>query len=101
VTGAERSPELPDVPSMSELGLPDINTKLWSGFFAPAGTPQPVIDKLIAEFGKALADPSVQSQLKAMAVNPGGPSGKEFAAYIDDDIKSFSDVVKAAKLTFP
>ena len=101
VTGAERSPELPDVPSMSELGLPEINTKLWSGFFAPAGTPQPVVDKLIAELSKALSDPTVQSRLKAMAVNPGGPSGKEFAAYIDADIMSFADVVKAAKLTFP
>lgn len=101
VTGAQRSSELPDVPSMSELGLPDVNTQLWSGFFAPAGTPQPIVDKLIGEFAKALADPTVQSRLKAMAVNPGGPGGKEFAARIDDDIKSFADVVKAAKLTFP
>jgi tripartite-type tricarboxylate transporter receptor subunit TctC len=66
----------------------------------PAGTPQPVVDRLIADLGKALADPDVQQRLKTMAVNPGGPSGKEFATRIDDDIKSFSDVVKAAKLTF-
>jgi tripartite-type tricarboxylate transporter receptor subunit TctC len=100
VTGAQRSAELPDVPSMSELGLPDVNTQLWSGFFVPAGTPQPVVDRLIADFGKALANPVVQERLKAMAVNPGGPSGKEFAARIDDDIAAFSAVVKAAKLTF-
>ena len=100
VTGAQRSSELPDVPNMSELGLPDVNTQLWSGFFAPAGTPQPIVDKLIAELGKALADPDVQQKLKAMAVNPGGPSGKEFARRIDDDIMSFAEVVKAAKLTF-
>lgn len=100
VTGSERSAELPDVPCMAELGLPDVNTKLWSGFFVPAGTPQPVVDKLIAELNKALADPLVQERLKTMAVNPGGPSGKDFAARIDSDIESFSAVVKAAKLTF-
>ena len=66
----------------------------------PAGTPQPVVDKLIAELNKALADPLVQERLKTMAVNPGGPSGKDFAARIDSDIESFSAVVKAAKLTF-
>jgi tripartite-type tricarboxylate transporter receptor subunit TctC len=100
VTGSVRSPELPDVPCMAELGLPDVNTQLWSGFFVPAGTPQPVVDRLIADLGKALADPDVQQRLKTMAVNPGGPRGKEFAARIDDDIEAFSAIVKAAKLTF-
>jgi tripartite-type tricarboxylate transporter receptor subunit TctC len=100
VTGARRSPELPDVPSMAEAGLPDVDTHLWSGFFAPAGTPQPVVDWLTAALDRALADPAVEQRLKAMAVDPGGPSGKAFAARIDDDIKSFAAVVKAAKLTF-
>ncbi len=100
VTGAQRSSELPDVPSMAEAGLPDVNTQLWSGIFAPAGTPLPVVEKLTAEFGRALSDAGVQGKLKAMAVTPGGPSGKDFARYIDDDIRSFSAVVKAAKLTF-
>ena len=85
---------------MAELGLPEVNTQLWSGFFAPRETPQPVIDWLTAALDRALADPAVQERLKAMAVNPGGPSGKAFGQRIDDDIKSFSDVVKEAKLTF-
>jgi len=100
VTGDERSPELPEVPSMAEVGLPEVNTQLWSGFFVPAGTPAPIVAKLKTEFGRALADPGVQEKLKAMAVKPGGPSGEEFARRIDADIKTFSDVVKAAKLTF-
>lgn len=100
VTGAKRSAELPGVPSMAELGLPDVDTQLWSGFFAPAGTPQPVVDQLTAELTRALADPAVQQRLQAMAVNPGGPSGKDFAARIDADIEAFSRVVKAARLTF-
>ena len=101
VTGSERSPELPDVPSMAEQGFPDVNTHLWSGFFVPVGTPEPIVTKLRAELGKALADPGVQDGLKKMAVTPGGPTGDAFKKIIDADIKSISDVVAAAKLTFP
>ncbi len=90
VTGAERSPELPDVPSMAEAGFPEVNTHLWSGFFVPAGTPEPIVKKLIAELGKALADPGVQDGLKKMAVTPGGPTGDAFKKIIDDDIKTFA-----------
>ncbi len=100
VTGAERSPELPDVPSMAEIGLPDVNTQLWSGFFVPTGTPEPVVKKLETELGRALADAGVQEKLKAMAVKPGGPTGEAFKRIIDADIKAFADVVKAAKLKF-
>jgi tripartite-type tricarboxylate transporter receptor subunit TctC len=100
VTGAVRSPELPDVPSMAEAGFPDVNTQLWSGFFVPVGTPAPVVAKLTAELGRALADAGVQDGLKKMAVTPGGPTGDAFKKYIDADIKTFSDVVAAAKLKF-
>ena len=100
VTGAERSPELPDVPSMAEAGYPEVDTNLWSGFFVPAGTSAPIVAKLTAELGKAFADPGVQEGLKKMAVTPGGPTGDEFKKRIDADIKTFSNVVNAAHLTF-
>ncbi len=100
VTGSERSPELPDVPSMAEAGYPEINIHLWSGFFVPAGTPAPIVAKLTTELGRALADPRVQEGLRKMAVTPGGPTGDAFKQRIDADIKTFGDVVKAAKLTF-
>src|SRR6476619_1444273 len=100
VTGSERSPELPDVPSMAEAGYPEANTQLWSGFFVPAGAPAPVVAKLTAELGKALADPGVQEGLKKMAVKHGGPTGDAFKKRIDEDIKTFADVAKAANLTF-
>jgi tripartite-type tricarboxylate transporter receptor subunit TctC len=100
VTGSERSPELPDVPSMAESGFPEVNTYLWSGFFVPAGTQAPIVTKLMTELGKALADPGVQDGLQKMAVKPGGPTGDAFKKRIDDDIKTFAEVVKAANLTF-
>jgi tripartite-type tricarboxylate transporter receptor subunit TctC len=100
VTGSERSPLLPDVPSMAEAGFPDVNTKLWSGFFVPAGTPQPIVDKLTKDLGRALADAHVQEGLKKMAVNPGGPTGDAFKKVIETDIKTFADIAKAANLKF-
>ena len=100
VTGAERSPELPDVPSMAEAGYQEVDTHLWSGFFVPVGTPAPIVAKLTAELGRALADPGVQATLKKMAVTPGGPTGDEFKKRIAADVKTFGDVVKAAHLTF-
>jgi tripartite-type tricarboxylate transporter receptor subunit TctC len=100
VTGAERSSELPNVPSMAEAGYPDVNIGLWSGFFVSAGTPPAIVKKLDAEVRRALADPGVREKLKAMAVNPGGGPGEEFRKKIEGDIKLFGDVVKAANLKF-
>jgi tripartite-type tricarboxylate transporter receptor subunit TctC len=100
VTGPMRSAEIPDVPSMTEAGLPEVNTRLWSGVFVPAATPAPIAKKLEETLRRAIADPGVSSKLKAMAVNPGGGSSDEFRAMIDADIKTTADVVKAANLEF-
>lgn len=100
VTGAERSPEIPDVPSMAEAGYPDVNTKLWSGFFVPASTPAPIANKLQAALARAIRDPEVSSKLRGMAVTPGGGSSDEFRKMIDADIENYVAVVKAANLTF-
>jgi tripartite-type tricarboxylate transporter receptor subunit TctC len=100
VTGAERSPELPEVPSMAEAGYPEVNIGLWSGLFVAASTPPAIANKLDAEARRALADPGVREKLKAMAVNPGGGPGEEFRKKIDGDIHLFADVVKAANLKF-
>ena len=100
VTGAVRSSELPDVPSMAEAGLADVNIGLWSGVFVLAGTPAGLSTKLESELRRALADNGVRDKLKTMAVNPGGGSGEEFRRLIDADIKMFSEVVRAANLKF-
>jgi len=100
VTGAMRSAELPDVPTMAEAGLPEVDTGLWSGVFAPAGTPLAIVKKLEDTLRRAIADPEVNAKLKAMAVNPGGGPSEEFRAMIDADIKTTAEVVKAANLKF-
>lgn len=100
VTGAKRSEELPDVPSMAEQGYPEVNTQLWSGFFAAVGTPAPILAKLEVNLRKAIADPEVSKKLKGMAVNPGGTPSATFRAMIDKDIEGYIAVVKAANLKF-
>ena len=100
VTGDKRSEELPDVPSMAEAGFPEVNTKLWSGFFVAANTPAPIVAKLEAALRKAIVDPEVSSKLKAMAMTPGGTSSAEFKAMIDKDIAIYQEVIKAANLKF-
>ena len=100
VTGAERSGELPEVPSMAEAGYPEVNTKLWSGFFVAAATPPAIAKKLETALQRSIKDPDVSAKLRGMAVNPGGTSSEEFRAMIDADIKSYVEVVKAANLKF-
>jgi len=100
VTGSQRSHELPDVPSMAEAGNPEVDIGLWSGLFVSVATPQPIVKKFDVELRRVLADAGVRDKLKAMAVNPGGGPGEEFRQLIDNDIKRFAEVVKAANLKF-
>ena len=100
VTGAKRLAELPDVPSMAEEGLPDVNIGLWSGLFAPAGTPPAITQKLEDALRRAVQSPEVADKLKALGVNPGGIPSDELRGLIEADIKLTADVVKAANLTF-
>ena len=100
VTGAERSPQLPNVPSMAEAGLTEVNTKLWSGFFAPAKTAPAIAAKLEAGLRKAITDPGVSAKLREMAVTPGGTASADFRKMIDADIQNYVAVVKAANLKF-
>jgi tripartite-type tricarboxylate transporter receptor subunit TctC len=100
VTGAQRSPELPDVPAMAEAGFPEVDVHLWSGVFAAAGTPPAIAAKLESELRRVMRDATVQQKLKAMAVTPGGGPGDEFRRMIEGDIEKFSAVAKAANLNF-
>ena len=65
-----------------------------------AGTPPAIVRKLETAFRQALADPAVRDKLKGVAYTPDGRSGEEFRKLIDDDIKGYADVVKAAGLKF-
>jgi len=85
VTTPERSPALPDVPTVQEAGIPGYDFRAWNGILAPAGTPDAVIRKLQTEIVKALQVPSVQQRLSEQAKIVGS-SSSEFAKVIDDEL---------------
>ena len=94
VTSTARSSLLPDVPTISELGLPGFDASLYYGLVAPAGTPRPVIDKLNGALQAALASDEVKKQLglDGTEITPGTP--EDYAAFIDKDEKKWSGLVR-------
>jgi tripartite-type tricarboxylate transporter receptor subunit TctC len=101
INRATRSAELPDMPTMAEIGLADIDIRLqWGGAFVTAGTPPAIAAKLETELRRVLADAAVREKIRAINYDPGGGPGEEYRRLIDDDIKAYAEVVKAANLTF-
>jgi tripartite-type tricarboxylate transporter receptor subunit TctC len=100
VTTAERSPDLPGVPTMIEAGYPEVTATFWNGAFAPAGTPPAVVAKLQKAWSEAVHDPAVAGKLKAIALVPSNATPAQFATIIEGDIVKFRGVVQAAGLKF-
>jgi len=100
VLAKDRFPALPDVPTMTEAGFPDVNVSLWSGFFVPAGTPKAIVDKIHKELHAVITQTEVKNRLSAMAVRPTGMGSAEFSKVIADEQKMWSDVIKAGNLKF-
>ena len=90
-----RSPLLPDVPTVSEAGLPGFHAGSWYGFLAPAGTPKPIIDKLNAEMVKAIRSQELRDRFAAVGAESVGDSPSEFAAFIRAELKKWEKVVRA------
>jgi tripartite-type tricarboxylate transporter receptor subunit TctC len=93
ISSEKRLPNLPDVPTFIELGYPEINDYTWTTIFAPAGTPQPVIDKLNRAVNQVLALPEYKDKLDKGGLLPVGGSPQETASYITSEIKHWSKVV--------
>jgi tripartite-type tricarboxylate transporter receptor subunit TctC len=89
-----RSALLPDVPSFKELGFPQLDVVGWFGLFAPAGTPQPVVDKIAADVGKVLKMPDVVARLRGMSLTPTGLPSAEFAAAVNHDLGYWDGVIR-------
>ncbi|NML44070.1 tripartite tricarboxylate transporter substrate binding protein [Ramlibacter sp. G-1-2-2] len=96
VTSARRLPSLPDVPTMAELGYPQVVVSNWLGLVAPKGTPQPVVKKLNEVFNKALAAPDMREKIVGPGNEVGGGTPEEFAAFIAAENKRWTAVVKTA-----
>ena len=98
MTSKERSPVAPEVPTVAESGYPGFDAVAWHGFMAPAGTPQPIIDKLNSAFLNALKDPQSIKLIEAQAIQIVGSSQEAFASFIKQDIVLWKEVARQAKV---
>ncbi|MFT3778527.1 MAG: tripartite tricarboxylate transporter substrate binding protein [Ottowia sp.] len=99
VTTARRSPELPDVPTIAEAGVPGYEATSWFGMFAPAATPKPVLDKLSAAIVKVLGQPEARKKIAEQGGEVVGDAPAQFAAFIQAEGVKWSKVVKASGAT--
>ena len=98
VTGLKRSPLLPDVPTVSESGLPGFEVSLRYGIVAPAGTPQPIIDKLNKVLNAALATDDVKQRIRNAGAEPVASTPAEYADVIDREEAMWSALIKSIGL---
>lgn len=94
ITSAQRSPLLPDVPTLAESGFPGFDVQSWFGLAAPAGTPRPVVNRINAELSKVLASPDVRERLVNLAATPSPGTPEAFRSFAAAEVKRWRDVVK-------
>lgn len=98
VTSMQRLPQLPDVPTMDESGIKNVELASWNGLMAPAGTPKPIVDKLYAEVAKILNDPEVRKTFNDQAAMVVGSSPAEFAERIRKEVQRVTELSKTMKI---
>ncbi len=98
VTGDTREPELPNVPTMTELGMKDFNKVGWMGFFVPAKTPPEVARKLTEHLIAVLQMPDVQKRYRELGGRPGGMPSAQFDTLVSDDQKTWGELITSQKL---
>lgn len=98
VTGKKRSPQLPDVPTAAEAGLPDFENTAWFGLFAPAGTPKDVVAKIQRDTAAGLRDTDVKARLYVQGMQPIGNTSAEFAEQMKKEGKHWAALVKERNL---
>jgi tripartite-type tricarboxylate transporter receptor subunit TctC len=98
ITGAKRSPTVPDVPTIAEAGVPGFVSTSWQGWFMAAKTPAPIVDRIQNETAKALKLPDVQARLDAMAYEGIGNAPPDFSAFYKAEIGKFAKVIADAKI---
>jgi len=94
--GAQRGPALPDLPTVAESGLAGFDVTGWYGILAPAGTPQPVIDRLHGALVTVVKSPQIKERFDSFGSIPLTSTPQEFAAYIRDELVKWAGVVKAS-----
>ncbi len=98
VTSAARSPAAPDVPTMAEAGVTGCVISEWNGILAPAGMPQPLVDRLSAELARIMRDPAIKAKFADLGADTIGSTPAELAAFMEAEREKWAEVVKAANI---
>jgi tripartite-type tricarboxylate transporter receptor subunit TctC len=93
-TTRERSKALPDVPTMAQAGVPEFVVSSWFGVFAPAGTPQPIVDRLSRDLAAIVRSPALADKLLALGAEPVGNTPAQFAQFFKGEVTMWATVVK-------
>jgi tripartite-type tricarboxylate transporter receptor subunit TctC len=96
VSSEVRMPQLPNVPTVAELGYPGYKAVTWNGLMAPAATPRPIVDKIAAEIAKAAKDPAFVDRLAKLGADPSGVTPAQFAELVAADLKLWAEAVAIA-----
>ena len=99
VSSTTRSPAAPDVPTVAESGFPGFDITNWFGIFVPAGTPQPIVDKLYADIKRSVSSEDVVARLRREGgdINPLPP--KEFARFIEEEVAKYQKIIQQSGAT--
>jgi tripartite-type tricarboxylate transporter receptor subunit TctC len=98
VTSATRHPTWPDVPTMAEAGIPDMEVPVWTAFFAPAGTPPAIVARLQREVARVVHLPEIKERFAQMGLVSVGSTSEELARAVARDLEKYTAVAKAAKI---
>jgi tripartite-type tricarboxylate transporter receptor subunit TctC len=98
LTATKRNPTFPDVPTMAEAGIPDMDISLWTGIVAPAGTPPEIVARLQKAIAETIAMPEVRAALEAIAVEPRSTTSDEYRALIVRDAARWKAVAATANI---
>jgi tripartite-type tricarboxylate transporter receptor subunit TctC len=98
VTSPQRAPIMPQTPTVMESGVPDFSVVFWIGAFVPAGTPQPVADKLYRAFAEALAAPVVAEKLRGLGLQIRAMPPSESAKTVAADLVRWRKAIEDAKI---
>jgi len=97
VTTPQRVTAAPDIPTLAESGLPGFELVAWQGVVAPVGTSRPIIDELVGQIGKLVADPAMRERFAAVALEPiAGSTPESFAGYIKTEADRWAAIVRSA-----
>jgi tripartite-type tricarboxylate transporter receptor subunit TctC len=96
ITSKKRSPQIPDLPTMEELGFTGFDATAWFGLMGPAGTPKPIVDKIHDETVKLLAQPDVRSKLESLGLQLVGNTPAQFTELVKQEMPMWGKVIKDA-----